>query len=321
MNNTDQQTELEESPVEELTAADGIADPSYILKIQEYLEKQKIDVMQPVFYLYRYENYTSGEAKALICKYKEGDPPDEDDIGRKFGSGRYLLVMSIPRSAGNNKKTQVRAYRFRVHPEYDKLRSESPVMGGNNMPVPYPVIEKNSGSSLVDAIQIIERLITAMVPMFNKPKDESISEVLNQSYGVMGDMMKKSMMNNIALMNDFQKSLVFGGNAEMDETEVLEEEEPSIISQIAPLLTEWIPLILGKGPQATVAQKAVQMTPQFQQIVKNKSELLKLVNYFDQEKGPAETDKILTALKIRRPGRSARPARRRAPVKKTAAGK
>lgn len=319
---TDQQTEEQEVPaVEELTAEDGIVDPSYTLKIHEFLEKQKIDISQPVFYLYRYENYNSGEAKALIAKYKDGDPPDEDDIGRQYGSGRYLLVMSIPRMGAA--KTGVRAYRFRVHPVYDKLRDSSPgYVAGPNMPVPYPVIQKESGNNLLDAITIIERLITAMVPMFNQPKEESVSSVLEKSYGAMGDMMKKSMMNNLSLINDVQrKMLLVGGDMDVDDELLTEAEEPSIIQQIAPLLSEWLPLILGKGPQATVAQKAVQMTPQFQQIVNNRAELIKLVRFFDQEKGTAETDKILAALKIRRPGGSARTPRRRAPVKKTAAGK
>lgn len=316
---TDQQNDNNEEAeeytgVEELTEQDGLTDPSYTFRMQEFLMKANLDI-QPVFYLYRYENYNSGDLKAIIAKYKDGDPPDEDDIGRMYGSGRYLLLMSIPKQPGTRGKSKVQGYRFRVHPTYDKLKN-APVPFGANVAQPYPVIQQQAGNGFSDAIAILERLMTVMVPMFNQPKDDSIQDVLSKSYDVMGDVMRKNMLGNVSMINEFQKQLALAGGGTMNfDTEVEEEEEqaPSLVEQIAPFLTEWLPKIIGNTPQAKVAQQAVKMTPQFRQVIKDRAEFIKLVQYLDQTTGTEKTDKVLTALQIKRPGVS---ARRKAPAAK-----
>ena len=153
---------------------------------------------------------------------------------------------------------------------------------------PYPIVpQPPAGGGLTDAITILERLMSVMVPMFNRPKDDNVQEVLTQSYGVMGEVLRKNMLGNVSMMNDFQKQLALagGGSMQFDQEETEEEEtQPTIAEQIAPFLSEWLPKIIGNSPQAKVAQQAVKMTPQFQQVIKNRSELIKLVQHLEDRK-------------------------------------
>jgi hypothetical protein len=290
-----QQNDTDEiNTIEEFSGDDSQIEISVTQKISEFLAKQKIDEDQPSFYLYKYDDYRTGEGKSLINKYRDCDPPDEDDIGKEFGSGRYLLVMAIPRQL--NGKGLMRAYRFRVHPRYDSFIQKQKVLE--------PVREiqtqvVQSGPTFNDAFGMIERVLSIVSPLLNRPRDENVQNVLTQSYSTMGEMMKKSLMDQFRMMSELQKTMLIPGET-MPTTTIEEEREvsPSILETLGPLLTEWLPKLLGGGPQAQVVQAAVKHSPQFQQILKDKVELNKIISYLKETQGEEKTDQILAALNI-----------------------
>lgn len=311
MSVTSGQDTIDLSGVEEFSGEDIRIELSFTQKINEFLEKQKIEENSPYFYLYKYEDYRSGEVKSFIAKYRDCDPPDEDEIGREYGSGRYLMVMAIP--SLKDRKQQMRAYRFRIHARYDALVKkqsiDTPASSSQQI-----IIPQQNQPSFNDAFTLIERMMSIMIPLFNRPKDDNIQDILSQSYSSVNEVMKRSMIDQYKMMNEFQKSLVSQSGENMG-TAVIEDEEkgPSMLETLAPLLNEWLPKLLGGGPQAAMVKQVVQHTPQFQQILKDKIELKSIINYLDESRGPEETDKILAALNIQRSGNQKAVAKRGRP--------
>jgi len=291
--------------------------PTITQKIDEFIAKQKLQDESITFYLYKYDDPRNGETKSLINKYQDCDAPDEHEIGMDFGSGRYLLMMSVPRQS--NGQTLMRAYKFRVHHRYDSM------MKSRELPIPAaqpvaPVQNIQQAPSFTDLLAIIERMFSMMGPLINRPQNENVMDIMNQNYTAMGAMMKKSLMEQFSFMSELSKNFLPGGEnmnqVSYNENDEVEETGSSIIEQFAPLLTQFLPMILGNGPQAQLAQNVVKHSPQFQKVVSDKAELNRIIQYLDDIQGPEKTDQVLQALRVKR----ITEAKRATAPKPTAAG-
>lgn len=300
-------------------------EPTITQKIDEFIAKQKLQDASITFYLYKYDDPRTGETKSLINKYQECDPPDEDDIGREFGSGRYLLMMTTPRL--DNNKTKMRAYRFRVHPRYDQImknREQLPAVPAAPAPAVPQVQTVQTGPSFNDMLGIVERMFTMISPILNRPQNENVVDLMNQSYGTMGAIMKKSLMEQFSFMSELSKSLIPGGEnmnqIAYTEDDEIEETGGGLLEQLAPLLSQFLPLLLGGGPQAQMVSGLVKQSPQFKEVVKNQAELNRIIEYLDQAEGPEKTDQILQALRVKRVTTAKRKQPTAQPQRQPAAG-
>lgn len=288
----------DEFSVEEFSENDiGNFRPSITIKIQEFLEKQNLEDREPVFYLYKYDDYISGERKSFIAKYRDGESPDEDSIGIEHGAGRYLLCMMLPPGSKEEKDGRMRIYRFRVNQRYDKIKKEREALQ-LSMPVQQSVVQQIPGANFSDAFGMVEKVIALITPILNRPKDENIQDVMRSSYGMVNDIIKQNVNDSMKLIGDLQKGALMKG--EPVETEAIEENNPSLLEQFAPILNEWLPKLLGGGPQGKAVSQVVQMTPQFQQVMKDKVELNRIIKYLKDTRGDKETAQILSALNIKR---------------------
>jgi len=87
---------------------------SYIDRINTFIERNDLLESSPMYYLYKYDNAQAGNTKSFIAKFNEVEPPDEDTIGKKFGSGRYLICVAIP-ACTKAPKGFMRAYNIISH--------------------------------------------------------------------------------------------------------------------------------------------------------------------------------------------------------------
>lgn len=297
--------------VEEFAAEDMPMTPSYVQKMNEFMSKGNIDDLEPTFYLYKYDNYYSGKKKSLIDKYFEGTPPDEHDIGIEYGSGRYLICLVVPECKQYPKGT-MRAYRFRVNPVYDKRRNSSRIPqegfqpSGNQqvaqLPLPPAQPAQTGGTSaLLDTFSMIEKLITIIAPLLNRPQqqpDGVVQDMMRDSYSVIGQMMKDSLLENFKMIQEMQKKHIdFIDEAEEKRINV-EPQEPSIIEKFAPLLSEWLPKLLGNDTQSKLMQSIVKSAPQVKEIINDSQQLNAIVNYLVEEQGLENTVTILQNLGI-----------------------
>lgn len=292
---SDEQATRVEQTFEELVSSDGCIDANYHARLLDFLAKSDLTVNEAQFHLYKYENYMSGEAKAWVAKYVESEPPDEAEVARAFGSGRYLLIMTVPG------KSIVRSYRFRISALCDGARPEVS---------PHPIVYDNrkNNDGMKDAVLLFQQVVATLIPLLRPPESANYSKMMDSNYSMVADVMRKSMMSNVELMEEYQRKVSMLKSKNDHRVIDMQQEEDSsnennfatIIAQIAPLLEAYLPKILGGGAQGKVVSGMVRDSAMFHEIKRNRSMVNALIAYLDQEKGADETDKILSALSLKR---------------------
>lgn len=284
--------------IEELDEKDIIVNLSYVDRINDFMQRNDLLESGPVYYLYKFDNASSGESKSFLSKFTDTDPPDEDFIGKTFGSGRYMIVVAIPIS-DKAPKGFMRAYRIKIHAYYDTLKEKVDRLV--SAPVA-PTIIQAPGSSLAETVELLKTLITAIAPLMAPKNDSSdFSTMLFRNYEITSKVLERNMLENVKNNSELQRKMLSMGNGEdMGNETQIEEDEPGLIEKLSPLIMEWLPSLIGNNPQAKAVQQMVKTAPQFKQIIGNKKEFKTLVSYLDQEKGKEVTDKILTNLKLKR---------------------
>src|SRR3990172_4587296 len=279
---------------------ESFIDPSFMEKMNEFIARSNIDVGNITFYLYKYENRFSGAAKSILKKYANGDqPPDEDEIGRQFGSGRYLVMMTVPAPPGG--KSKVRAYNFKLHEHYDTIRNNAPVSAA----------AQSSGTG--DFIQMftmmqgmMHTMMQTIIPLIRQekpPENPDFAKLMAQNYQMVNEITKKQMLDNVDLMGDFQRKIAMmskrGGQAAIDDfsdTEQDDDEEQgsgvfAIIEQLKPFLDDWLPKLIGSGQQSKAVTSIVKSTSMFKEIAKNRSMINALIAHLDSTAGGGKKKK------------------------------
>jgi len=269
---------------------------SYIDQVNDFIGRNNLLETEAVYYLYKYDG-NSGNSKSFIHKYSEQDPPDEDTIGRTFGSGRYLVMLAIPRCE-KAPKGYMRAYNIKIHAHYDTLRiQQAPAAPAA------PTIIQQSGGGFNEAFEMIAKIVAIITPLLQKSQQQQgpdMSAMLFKTYETTSEVLKRSMMENIKNQGELQRKMMALENGDTEVENDTEDEETSLIDTIKPLLLEWLPKLIGDSPQSKVVQQVVKNTPQFKQIINNKKEFKTLVTYLDQQQGKEITDKVLGSLKLKR---------------------
>lgn len=271
---------------------------SYKDRVSEFIRRNELLEVSKSYYLYKFDSVQSGQQKAFIAKYVDNEEPDEDQIGKEFGSGRYLVVMAIP-ECEKAPEGFMRAYQIRIHPHYDILRNKR--LAEVASPVPQTTIIQAPTNNMGDSIDMITKLIAAIAPLL-APKPQQgpdMSTLLFKTFENTQEVLKKNMMENVKVNSDLQRKLMSIDNGGGEEVKTDTQEE-SLIEALKPFLMEYLPKLLGSNAQAKAVQQLVKTTPQFQRIVSNKREFKTLVAYLDQQQGTEITDKILSNLKLKR---------------------
>ena len=280
--------------------------PSYIQRMNEFLEREKIDEDEPKFYLYKYDNYDSGKQKSTVARYSEGQqPPDEHDIGMKFGSGRYGICLVVS-PCNKFPKGKMRMYRFRINPIYDDYRKQlQPVQIQQPAAVPPPVYQQpaaiphNNISSMSDTLSMIEKIVAMITPFFinrQQPKNDGVNETIRDTYSVVSEVMKSQLVENFKMIQEMQLNQ-FKRNEELNEIKH-EEKEPGVIEKYAPLLAEFIPQILGNGPKSSLLTGLVKNAPEMKKLLNDESQLNAVIAHLVETQGMEATAQVLDKLGI-----------------------
>ena len=165
-----------------------------------------------------------------------------------------------------------------------------------------PIIQHDSGESLVKALTLLQGLIGTLAPIMRSDSPPDMQKMINDQYNFMGGLVKKSMMENMNLMHDYQRKLAMLKNVKNNDQQSEEEEEDftSLIQQILPFITEWLPKLLNGGAEGKVVKNVVRGSQMFKEITKSKRMVTALINYLDSTRGEDETDQILRSLSMRR---------------------
>ena len=264
--------------------------PSYLEKIRSFKERMEIDDSEavPDFYLYKYDHPQLGEKRSFYAKYSDLEPPDEEFIGHEFGSGRYMLIMSIR----HGKESFTRGYKFKLAPHWDqKKRNGSSVQ--HSQPI---VLNSGGGNHLQDTLAVLRELITVMSPLFQRQTSPSVPDfgnLLMANYEQSAAMMRKALTDTQEIVHQARLNQVNDNDGDDVDTTV---QEPSIVEKFLPLLADYLPILLGNGAESKALQTVVKQSPQLKKIVKNKSEYERLIEYIDKKQGTEQTNKLLKKL-------------------------
>lgn len=288
---------------EELIGMQGI-DVTFDRRAAEWLAQENYEQQTAKVYLYKFDDPKTGNNKALVDSW-ENEIPEQHDIGLQHGSGRYLLMITIP--GGEKQKRGIRGWRFRLHPHYDELRANymrEQAMIAPQGPYPFPARGGNGQQAdpLSAGLDAVGKLVGVLAPLLTARQQDNgggnIAAMMMQMYKGMGDVMKASARENVEFYGDLQRQIA-GLPAPKEEGEDMEDK--GILERLIPLLAEYVPVILGKGPQANVTAATVRSLPMFKQVVKSKAELTRIVSYMDQNYGAEQTDTLLARLHVTRP--------------------
>ena len=244
--------------------------------------------------LYKYENRSMGARRALVCQF-EDEIPTMHQIGVAYGSGRYYLLVSIPRPDAAGKKP-VKSYTFRIHETYDQYTAKK-----DTAPVVSPMQE--TLQMMTAMIGVITPLINAMRPAQQQNPLELIQPLIIGQAKAMQDIATTSIQNQMTTANEMIKKQIDQSFEVVDEEDRDEENEgDSLFEQIMPMVEQFLPQILGDktGMFAKTAIGMVKKAPQFKQLVEDKNSYIRLIDHLDEKYGSAETNRLLKMLKLKR---------------------
>jgi len=285
-------------------------------KLKGWVEAQRYENTQCTTTLYKFDNPTTGEDKSQCGQWVD-DIPDSHTIGLTYGPGRYLLLVTLPRTKAGPRA--IKGYRFRIHPFYDELRRRATYDGQYpslsllgprphapgapaSLPAPGGMDAMTAGLSMVREVL---NIVSPLLKQRDNAPGLDMGSMMMRNYGMMNDVMRRNLIESQALIADGIRAKI-EGSGDMEGMQGAgegegEEKEPSLIEQITPLLNQFVPLILGRGPGAVVATQAVQALPQFQKVTRDKGEFVKIVNHLDKAIGKEKVDGLLKRLKLERP--------------------
>lgn len=282
----------------------NIQNPTLRMRINAFMQKEKINTDEIMYYVYKYDNPLSGNSKTMIDKTTI--EPDEDTIGREHGGGRYLICLTVGNGGEDGK---MRSYEIKLNKRYDILADEMKRQKSAAALVPAsPAAVFDPSAMMATTMTMMKTMIEIFAPIMRPvqpvaPALPDLSGIMVQNFQTVNELMRGQAVEMAKLMREVQRGALAGDvDDDIDEEDREAEQSQGILEMIAPLLSEYIPKLLGDGPESKIVQTAVRSAPQFKQIVKDKNATAELVNYLDQTQGKQKTDAILQKLKVQRPG-------------------
>jgi len=243
--------------------------------------------------LYKYEHPKHGDRKEFCAQFDD-EAPSLEEVGNKFGGGRYLLYVVVYNDEiGENK--QVKSYKFKISDYYNKQPQ-------------IPINNYQQQTSPIEIIGMFKDLMSSIVPLIaqqHRPQGEFTS---NQN--LVNSILRDSAKNQLDLMKEFRQEIKqiqdnsLSNTIDDDDDNDDEYEEPQestsmgLIALIEPLLEKYLPILLGNGPQSKMAIAAVKSMPNFKEALKNPEELSSLVSHIAEKEGIESAKKLIKKLKI-----------------------
>jgi hypothetical protein len=269
-------------------------------KLQEWADKESAEDDIPQVWLYKYDHARHGKGKSLVWQGEE--VPDENTVGITYGSGRYLVLMQLPKSADKDKR--IKGYCFRCHESYDRLHEE---WKAQQQKPAQPSPQSAGGNSLNEGLQQVAAIIQVIAPLIRQgqapagPSVDQAGALMLKTYEQVGTMLAKSQIETHKMLSDTLAATRDDGYDDDDQDDDEETEGGDIVTQLAKLAGEYLPTIIGKGPASSALAAVVKASPQLRKIRKSKGDMVKLVGYLDQLHGAEKVDKALAKIGIQRP--------------------
>ncbi len=263
----------------------------YDTSVKDWLLRNELINQETDLRVYKFQGHN--RLGRVYCGKYQDEIPDEDEIGRKYGSGKYECLLTVSDKEGQRRIT---SSKFVIAEIYDDIRDEEQMKR-------YPAnLNSGGGGSFREFDRMIDamsKFMAVLSPLINNNNNPDISSMMMKNYETMGTVMKKSALDQQQMINDIQRS-------KLDLSEVVEDPDEStglsnMIASVSPWIEKLLPLILGGGAQSKAAVTMVKAAPRFKEVVKNKRVLTGLIKFIGEKHGVSTVKRLLTELKIRKP--------------------
>ena len=263
--------------------------------LKDFLSRNKLLEREYKVSLYKYEHPKMGQKKALQFQYFD-ETPTEHDVGLTYGSGRYLIIVGLNDESG---KYRTASCKFNIAEHYDQLKAEREKAGIPTVQTTgiYHGHGGGGAASISAGLNTVKEVIAMIVPLLNQKQQSNNNpiEFLGESYQSINRVLMQSMMDNTQMVNDALRK-------QLDLTETFEGEDETtgimgVINTLSPILEKMIPYILGGGKDIA----AIKNNPLYGTVIKDKKTLKALADYIEKNHGKDSLNKVLAALKIKKP--------------------
>jgi hypothetical protein len=172
---------------------------------------------------------------------------------------------------------------------------------------PATVQQFDPSQAMASTMAMMKTMMEIFAPVLHPPVQQQVmpdfSGVLLSNFQNMNEMMRGQALEMAKLIRDVQRGVMMPEDEEIDDPDSEDNpEEQGILQMIMPLLSEYIPKLLGGGPESKAITTVVRAAPQFKRIINDVGAVTQLVRHLDQTQGKEKTDAILAKLKVTRPG-------------------
>ena len=218
-------------------------------KVLEAMARTNTERLAAKFYVSRFINGDTRGLKESCGKkiiYPGDEIPDEDDIGLAYGSGVYLCQLSVP--AGKNQPVKYNSWLVRCSAVYDDLKAKA-LPGQSKLSAVtqvQPVQPVQPVQTIVDPMEQFRQMVLLFKEIMPKPEKadrDRIAETMAENYKMIGEVLRKSFIDNVNVMNQLAAKQI---NATLEEPEEIDDEPapgspgtaqaPEWLQQLAPLL-------------------------------------------------------------------------------------
>lgn len=234
--------------------------------------------------------------KEFLSSYS-GEIPTENDIGLSFGGGSFLLLISGKTIEGKS-ITNTRTFNIGSHFNQKKIENDRNKHLESFPHIPQQGININSQNiveTITGIIAAVTPLVAVLQPLFQRQPNQTADKIMLNNMSTMNSIMKTNMMENSELYRDMQREMM-----DLKEEQIpLEVETPLaliLFEKFAPMLTDFIPKILGGGVQSNVLKGMIKGAKEFQELAANPLEAQALVDLIAEEQGQEKAFALAEAL-------------------------
>ncbi len=238
-------------------------------------ESGEVDV-----WIYRYVGMT--KQKELVTRTSL--LMDEDAIGREYGSGRYLVLIQLPKDSKG--KRRVNSATITLAADYDRERGRS--------------AGPAEATTAEVGLRMVESVVRILAPLLQQRQAmPDYGPILVRNYEEMNKVMTRSLLQNQRLLADSMGE--DGGGVEVSAEDAGAAAGSADLSKIVQLACTWLPKILGGGPQGEAIAGMVKDSTELATIQRNPRDYARLLGAMDKRLGREKVDRLLSRLKLRRP--------------------
>jgi len=260
---------------------------AYDITLRDYLSTAG-NVKDYTATLYKYDNQIKG--KQFVCDVKHNEMISMHDVGVSFGSGEYRYLVSFPPETHLPPK----AFRFNIHKVYDKY--------GGSATAETQRPQVSSFNESLAMLKAFAEIIKGMMPPPPPPPKDPF-EIMTGAYQATQHILKRNLEETSQIMKEAAeaRAQINNNNDDDDDEKGGSQEKIGMLQLFMPMIEKYIPLLLGKGSAAEATAETIKALPQFQDLIKNKSDLQAVVKAVESKIGKKETAEILEKLSINRP--------------------